>query len=100
MIQQLLSLMKVIFQIGGFKVLRKRSGILINTILTFNVRIMAICPIWYRQDYDLGLQKSPLFWVPFDLLRPYLAQNEILVSDRNNGARETMDDLFIKTKVW
>lgn len=64
----------------------------------FNVRIMAICPIWYRQDYDLGLQKSPLFWVPFDLLRPYLAQNEILVSDRNNGARETMDDLFIKRR--
>lgn len=64
----------------------------------FNVRIMAICPIWYRQDYDLGLQKYPLFWVPFDLLRPYLAQNEILVSDRNNGARETMDDLFIKRR--
>lgn len=64
----------------------------------FNVRIMAICPIWYRQDYDLGLQKTPLFWVPFDLLRPYLAQNEILVSDRNNGARETMDDLFIKRR--
>ena len=59
---------------------------------------MAICPIWYRQDYDLGLQKTPLFWVPFDLLRPYLAQNEILVSDRNNGARETMDDLFIKRR--
>ena len=27
-----------------------------------------------------------------------MAQNEILVSDRNNGARETMDDLFIKRR--
>lgn len=64
----------------------------------FNVRIMAICPIWYRDDYDLGIQKTPLFWIPFDMLRPYLAQSEVLVSDRNNGARETMDDLFIKRR--
>ncbi len=64
----------------------------------FNVRIMAICPIWYQQDFDLGLQKYPLFWVPFDLLRPHLAKNEVMVSDRNNGARETMDDLFIKRR--
>ncbi len=64
----------------------------------FNVRIMALCPIWYKQDFDLGLLKYPLFWVPFDMLRPYLAQSEVLVSDRNNGARETMDDLFIKRR--
>ena len=28
----------------------------------FNVRLIALCPIWYKQDYDLGLQKRPLFF--------------------------------------
>jgi hypothetical protein len=31
-------------------------------------------------------------------MRPYLAQQEALISDKNNGARETMDDLFIKRR--
>ena len=65
---------------------------------TFNVRLIALCPIWYREDYELGLQKRPLFWVTYDDLRPYLAQQEALISDKNNGARETMDDLFIKRR--
>lgn len=64
----------------------------------FNVRLIALCPIWYKQDYDLGLQKRPLFWTTYDGLRPYLAKQEALISDRNNGARETMDDLFIKRR--
>lgn len=64
----------------------------------FNVRLIALCPIWYKQDYDLGLQKRPLFWVRYDELRPFLAKEEALLSDRNNGARESMDDLFIKRR--
>jgi gliding motility associated protien GldN len=64
----------------------------------FNVRLIALCPIWYRQDYDMGLQTSPLFWIRYDELRPYLAKQEALISDRNNGARESMDDLFIKRR--
>lgn len=67
---------------------------------TFSVRILAICPKIYRENYDMGgqLVGYPQFWVPFDQLRPYLAQQEALTSDRNNGARETMDDLFIKRR--
>lgn len=64
----------------------------------FTVRLIALCPIWYKDDYELGLTKSPLFWVAYDNLRPYLAQQEALLSDKNNGARETMDDLFIKRR--
>ena len=64
----------------------------------FNVRLISLCPIWYKQDYDLGLQKRPLFWVRYDELRPFLAKQEALLSDRNNGARESMDDLFIKRR--
>lgn len=64
----------------------------------FSVRLIALCPIWYREDYELGLQKFPLFWIPYDDLRPHLAKKEALISDKNNGARETMDDLFIKRR--
>lgn len=64
----------------------------------FSVRLIALCPIWYRDDYELGLQTRPLFWASYDDLRPYLAQQEALISDRNNGARETVDDLFIKRR--
>ncbi len=65
---------------------------------TFNVRIMAICPKIYQMNDDGVMEGSPMFWVPFDALRPYLAQKEVLLTDRNNGARETLDDLFIKRK--
>ena len=64
----------------------------------FTVRLISLCPIWYKQDYDLGLLKRPLFWVRYDELRPYLAKQEALLSDKNNGARESMDDLFIKRR--
>lgn len=66
----------------------------------FSVRILAICPKLYKEDANMGGQivGYPQFWVPFDELRPFLAQQEALVTDRNNGARETMDDLFIKRK--
>ncbi len=64
----------------------------------FSVRMIALCPLWYKEDYEMGLQKRPLFWTPYDDLRPYLAQQEALISDKNNGARETMDDLFIKRR--
>ena len=63
----------------------------------FNVKTLAICPI-LSTETDLGLQKYPLFWIPFDMLRPYLAQTEVLLSDKNNGMRLSLDDLFIKRR--
>lgn len=64
----------------------------------FTVRIMAICPKIYQMNDEGQLEGSPMFWIPFDSLRPYIAQQEALLTDRNNGARETIDDLFIKRK--
>ena len=49
----------------------------------FNSRIIAFCPIMVKETEDLGLQKFPLFWVPFETLRPYLAQTEVLITDKN-----------------
>ena len=64
----------------------------------FQVRIMAICPKIYMLNSDGILEGSPICWIPFDSLRPYIAQQEALQTDKNNGARETLDDLFIKRK--
>jgi gliding motility associated protien GldN len=64
---------------------------------TFNARIIAFCPIMVKEG-DLGLQKFPLFWVPFETIRPYLAQQEVLITDKNNGARPSLDDIFVKRR--
>ena len=64
---------------------------------TFNVRIIAFCPIMEKET-DLGIQKFPLFWIPFETLRPFLSQTEVLISDKNNGARPSYDDIFMKRR--
>ena len=64
---------------------------------TFNCRIIGFCPIMV-QETDMGLQKFPLFWVPFEKLRPFLSQTEVLITDRNNGARPSFDDIFMKRR--
>ncbi len=63
----------------------------------YNVRTIAICPVLQRET-ELGLQRYPLFWVPFETLRPYLVQNETMISDRNAAARLSFDDLFVKRR--
>jgi len=63
----------------------------------FTVKTLAICPI-LSQETESGLMKYPLFWIPFDMLRPYFAQQEVLLSEKNNGMRLSMDDLFIKRR--
>lgn len=65
---------------------------------TFNVKIIAFCPIMYKDSPDFGTQKIPLFWMPFETLRPFLSQTEVLISDRNNGARPSFDDIFMKRR--
>jgi len=64
---------------------------------TFQVKIIAFCPIMTR-DTELGTQKYPLFWIPFETLRPFLSQTEVLVTDKNNGARPSYDDIFMKRR--
>lgn len=64
---------------------------------TFNARIIAFCPIMVKET-ETGKQTYPLFWVPFETLRPYLAQQEVLITDKNNGARPSLDDIFVKRR--
>lgn len=55
----------------------------------------AICPVLHRAgDFGGDAVKYPMFWVKFSDLRPYLAQQQIFVSDDNNLPTCNYDDFF------
>lgn len=59
-----------------------------------NTRVEAICPVLNRYaDYG-GEARYPMFWVKFDALRPYLAQQYVFLSDDNNLEQYSIDDYF------
>lgn len=57
-------------------------------------RVEAICPVLNRTGDFGGEAKYPMFWVKFDALRPYLAQQYIFLSDDNNLPQYSLDDYF------
>lgn len=64
---------------------------------SFNTRITAICPIIVRLDYsDNTFHRSPVCWVLYENIRPYLSREMIMTSDLNNALIYTMDDFFTK----
>lgn len=57
--------------------------------------VEAICPVLHRVgDFGGDAVKYPMFWVKFSDLRPYLAQQQIFVSDDNNLPTCNYDDFF------
>lgn len=62
-----------------------------------DVKILAICPVLYRQD-DFGAVAipTPLFWLPYENIRPYAARMPIITSSLNNASTGTVDDFFRK----
>lgn len=62
---------------------------------SYGVRTMAVCPIIYRQaDYESQTVRYPLFWIPYDELRPYARRMSVLTSSLNNTLTGTIDDFF------
>lgn len=59
----------------------------------FDVKILAICPIITR-IMDFGDQTTPMFWIPYESIRPYVASNYIMTSNLNNARTFTIDDYF------
>lgn len=57
-------------------------------------RIEAICPVLTRIGDFGGEARYPMFWIKFDALRPYMAQQYIFLDDDNNLARYSLDDYF------
>lgn len=65
---------------------------------TFHRKVVALCPILYRED-DFGFgegaeTKYPLFWVRYDDIAPFLSKQMIMTSDINNAATMSVDDYF------
>ena len=62
---------------------------------TFHRKVIALCPIMYRDDdFGDGSSKYPLFWVKYDDLAPFLAKQTIMTSNLNNAATMSLDDYF------
>lgn len=57
-------------------------------------RVEAICPVLNRSADFGGEARYPMFWVKFDALRPYLAQQYVFLSDDNNLPQYSLDDYF------
>ena len=58
------------------------------------MRVVAICPVLNRSSDFGGDARYPMFWVKFDALRPYLAQQYVFISDDNNLPQYSLDDYF------
>ncbi|WP_373818386.1 type IX secretion system ring protein PorN/GldN [Porphyromonas loveana] len=59
-----------------------------------DVKIQAICPIMTGRD-EIGEERNqPLFWIPYENIRPYIARARVMLSDRNNTRSSTVDDFF------
>ena len=56
--------------------------------------VEAICPVLNRYGDFGGDTRYPMFWVKFDSLRPYLAQQYVFISDDNNLPQYSLDDYF------
>ncbi len=57
--------------------------------------IEAIAPVLHRAgDFGGDAIKYPMFWLRYDDLRPYLTQQNVIISDHNNLPACTYDDYF------
>ena len=60
--------------------------------------VEAICPVLHRSgDFGGEAVKYPMFWVKYDDLRPWLANQTIFTSDDNNLPTCTYDNYFRMT---
>ena len=63
----------------------------------YGKQITAMCPVIHRAgEYSAETTKYPMFWVSYNDIKPYLAQNKIMTSSLNNVAQTTFDDFFAK----
>ena len=57
-------------------------------------RVEAICPVLNRMGDFGGEAKYPMFWVKYDVLRPWLSQQYVFLTDDNNLPQYSLDDYF------
>ena len=75
----------------------KESAYYDQATSTFHRKVIALCPILYREDdFGEGEAKYPLFWVKYDDLAPYLSKQTMMTSNLNNAAVMSVDDFFTR----
>ena len=57
-------------------------------------QIVAICPVMDDEISMEGSVRIPLFWVKYSDVQPYLSQQPVMLSTKNNATTATMDDFF------
>lgn len=62
----------------------------------FNSKILAICPMLLRQEDESEPIRTPLFWLLYEDIRPYISRALIMTSNINNAMTYTIDDFFNK----
>lgn len=61
----------------------------------FDVMIEAICPVLHRSgDFGGEPLRYPMFWLKYDDIRPYLAQQYIITGDLNQVMQYNYDNYF------
>jgi len=60
----------------------------------FDVKTLAIAPILSTTDDYGAPQTTPLFWLPYENIRPYINTVYIMTSNINNAKTFTIDDYF------
>ena len=64
---------------------------------TYGKHITAICPVLHRSgEYSSEVTKYPMFWLRYEDIATYLAQQSIMTSSLNNASSMTIDDFFKK----
>lgn len=58
-------------------------------------RVEAICPVLNRYGDFGGDTRYPMFWIKFDTLRPFLANQYVFLTDDNNLPTYSLDDYFL-----
>lgn len=61
---------------------------------SIKVKTTALCPILIREDEMGETRTYPMFWIPFESLRPYLSQMSIAADSLNSASRLSAYDFF------
>ncbi|MEN9918956.1 MAG: gliding motility protein GldN [Bacteroidota bacterium] len=62
-----------------------------------DIKTIAVCPVMMYQENDgAGLSRFPLFWIPYESIRPYATKMPMMVSSLNNASTQTINDFFVK----
>jgi gliding motility associated protien GldN len=73
----------------------KESSFYDQRTATYTTRVTAICPVLHRSgDFGGEPLRYPMFWLKYDDIRPYLAQQYIITGDANQVMQHNYDDYF------